>query len=102
MVLVTGAIKQNWRFGPFEVDMRNLELRRGANRVKIRQQSFQILVYLLEHAGEIVTRDELCRVLWPSDTFVDFEHSLNTAIKKLRRALGDSAEQPVYIETIPR
>jgi TolB-like protein/DNA-binding winged helix-turn-helix (wHTH) protein/cytochrome c-type biogenesis protein CcmH/NrfG len=101
--LGTEAINTHvWRFGAFEVDARSLELRRGGARVKIRQQSFQILVHLLEHAGEVVTRDELCRVLWPADTFVDFEHSLNTAIKKLRAALGDSAEAPLYIETIPK
>ena len=67
----------------------------------MREQSFRILVYLLEHAGEIVTREELRRVLWPSDTFVDFDHSLNTAVMKLREALGDSTGTPLYIETIP-
>jgi Tol biopolymer transport system component/DNA-binding winged helix-turn-helix (wHTH) protein len=68
----------------------------------MREQSFRILVYLLEHAGEIVTREELRRVLWPSDTFVDFDHSLNTAIMKLRDALCDSTDAPLYIETIPK
>jgi TolB-like protein/DNA-binding winged helix-turn-helix (wHTH) protein/Flp pilus assembly protein TadD len=91
-----------WRFGVFEVDMRNAELRRGGTPVKMREQSFRILVYLLEHAGEMVAREDLRRVLWPSDTFVDFDHSLNTAVMKLRDALGDSTETPLYIETIPK
>lgn len=77
-------------------------MRRGGTPVKMREQSFLLLVYLLERAGEIVTREQLCRVLWPSDTFVDFEHSLNTAVMKLRNALGDSADAPLYIETIPK
>jgi Tol biopolymer transport system component/DNA-binding winged helix-turn-helix (wHTH) protein len=93
---------QTWRFGVFEVDARTLELRRGGTPVKLREQSFNILVFLLEHAGELVTREDLRRVLWPSDTFVDFDHSLNTAVMKLREALGDSADTPLYIETIPK
>jgi len=93
---------QAWRFGVFEVDVRTLELRRGGTPVKIREQSFNILVFLLEHSGELVTREDLRRVLWPSDTFVDFDHSLNTAVMKLREALGDSADTPLYIETIPK
>lgn len=93
---------QNWRFGVYEVDVRDAELRRDGTPVKMREQSFRILVYLLEHAGEIVTREELRRVLWSSDTFVDFDHSLNTAVMKLRDALGDSADAPLYIETIPK
>jgi DNA-binding winged helix-turn-helix (wHTH) protein len=91
-----------WRFGVFEVDTRRLELRRSGAAVKMREQSFRILVYLLEHPGEIVTREELRKVLWPSDTFVDFDHSLNTAVMKLREALGDSTGAPLYIETIPK
>jgi Tol biopolymer transport system component/DNA-binding winged helix-turn-helix (wHTH) protein len=93
---------QTWRFGVFEVDLRRLELRRSGIVVKLREQSFRILVYLLEHPGEIVTREELRRVLWPSDTYVDFDHSLNTAVMKLREALGDSTGAPLYIETIPK
>jgi DNA-binding winged helix-turn-helix (wHTH) protein len=84
-----------WRFGVFEVDARTMELRRGGTPVKIREQSFSILVFLLEHAGELVTREDLRRVLWPSDTFVDFDHSLNTAVMKLRETLGDSADAPL-------
>ena len=93
---------RTWRFGVFEVDTRREELRRSGALAKLRDQSFRILVYLLEHSGEIVTREELRQVLWPSDTFVDFDHSLNTAMMKLRDALGDVADAPVYIETIPR
>jgi Tol biopolymer transport system component/DNA-binding winged helix-turn-helix (wHTH) protein len=93
---------QTWRFGVFEVDAHTMELRRGGTPVKLREQSFNILVFLLEHAGELVTREDLRRVLWPSDTFVDFDHSLNTAVMKLREALGDSADAPLYIETSPK
>jgi Tol biopolymer transport system component/DNA-binding winged helix-turn-helix (wHTH) protein len=93
---------RTWRFGVFEVDTRRQELRRSDAPVKMREQSFRILVYLLEHAGEIVTREELCRLLWPANTFVDFDHSLNTAVMKLREALGDSTGAPLYLETIPK
>jgi DNA-binding winged helix-turn-helix (wHTH) protein/Tol biopolymer transport system component len=93
---------RTWRFGVFEVDTRREELRRSGAPIKMREQSFRILVYLLEHPGEIVTREELRQVLWPSDTFVDFDHSLNTAVMKLREALGDSTDAPLYIETIPK
>jgi len=77
-------------------------LRQSGSPVKLREQSFLVLVHLLEHAGEIVTREELRRVLWPSDTFVDYDHSLNVAVMSLREALGDSTDIPVYIETIPK
>jgi Tol biopolymer transport system component/DNA-binding winged helix-turn-helix (wHTH) protein len=93
---------QPWRFGVFEVDPSRQELRRDGTPIRMREQSFRILVYLLEHAGEIVTREQLRAVLWPSDTFVAFDHSLNTAVMKLRDALGDSADTPLYIETIPK
>jgi Tol biopolymer transport system component/DNA-binding winged helix-turn-helix (wHTH) protein len=93
---------QRWSFGIFEVDRRRSELRRGGTPVKLREQSFRILVLLLERAGDIVTREELRQALWPSDTYVDFDHSLNTAIMKLRDSLGDSADKPLYIETIPK
>jgi TolB-like protein/DNA-binding winged helix-turn-helix (wHTH) protein len=84
------------------VDLASAELRRGGAPVKLREQCFRILAYLVQHAGELVTRDDLRRVLWPSDTFVDFEHSLNAAMMKLRDALGDVADAPIYIETVPR
>jgi Tol biopolymer transport system component/DNA-binding winged helix-turn-helix (wHTH) protein len=91
-----------WRFGLFEVDAQREEVRRGGVPVKMREQPFRILVFLLEHAGETVTREDLRRVLWPADTFVDFDHSLNTAVMKLRETLGDTADKPLYIETIPK
>lgn len=91
-----------WRFGLFEVDARREELRRAGVPLKVREQPFRILVFLLEHAGEIVTREQLRGALWSADVFVDFDHSLNTAMMKLREALGDTADQPLYIETIPK
>jgi len=102
IVATPASLNQTWRFGVYEVDSRKAELRRDGKPVKMRKQSLLILVYLVEHSGEIVTREELRRVLWPSDTFVDFDHSLNTAIMKLRYALADSADTPLYIETIPK
>ena len=93
---------ETWRFGVFEVDTRQGGVAPQRHPHQVREQSFLILVYLLEHAGEIVTREELRQVLWPSDTFVDFDHSMNTAMMKLRDALGDSTETPLYIETIPK
>jgi TolB-like protein/DNA-binding winged helix-turn-helix (wHTH) protein/Flp pilus assembly protein TadD len=90
------------RFGLFEVDLRAGELRKSGVKIKLQQQPFQILVILLQHRGEIVTREELRQQLWPADTFVDFDHSLNAAIKRLRDALGESAESPIYIETLAR
>src|SRR5438309_5579685 len=90
------------RFGPFEADLRSGELRKEGVRIKLHQQPFQVLALLLEHPGEVVTREELQRRLWPSDTFVDFDVGLNSAVKKLREALHDSAEKPRYIETLPR
>lgn len=96
------SAKPGWRFGVFEVDARRGELRRTGVSLKLRDQSFQILLALLEKPGEIVTREELRRLLWPSNTFVDFDHGLNTAMMKLRDALGDSTEAPIYIETIPK
>jgi Tol biopolymer transport system component/DNA-binding winged helix-turn-helix (wHTH) protein len=90
------------RFGIFEVDARAGELRKNGTKVKLQQQPLQILLALLARPGEVVTREELRQQLWPADTFVDFEHSLNAAIKRLRDSLGESAEAPVYIETLPR
>ena len=90
------------RFGVFEVNPRTAEVRKNGMRVKLAGQPVQILNILLEHPGEVVTREELQRRLWPADTFVEFEHSLNTAVKKLRQALGDTAEHPHYVETLPR
>ncbi len=90
------------RFGPFHLDLRAAELHHNGAKIKLPEQPFQILAELVEHPGEVVTREELRQRLWRSDTFVDFEHGLNTAVKRLREALGDSAEKPRYIETLPR
>src|SRR2546430_8667856 len=90
------------RFGVFEMDPQAGELRKQGRRIKLQEQPFQILALLLHRHGEVVSRDELRHQLWPSDTFVDFDHSLNTAIMRLREALGDSSDNPRFIETIPR
>jgi DNA-binding winged helix-turn-helix (wHTH) protein/tetratricopeptide (TPR) repeat protein len=90
------------RFSAFEVDLRSGELRKHGIRLKLQDQPFQVLALLLEHPGEVVTREELRRKLWPADTFVDFDTGLNSAVKKLRDALSDSAEEARYIETLPR
>src|SRR5262249_50640721 len=90
------------RFSIFEVNLQTGELRRKGQKVKLQDQPFQVLAALLERPGEVVTREELRRRLWPADTFVDFDHSLNAAIKRLRDALGESAEKPIFIETMAR
>ena len=90
------------RFGVYEVDLRAGELRKRGRKVRLQEKPFQILVALLERPGEVVTREELHRRLWPPDTFVDFDGSLNAATNKLREALGDSAEHPRFVETLPR
>src|SRR6266851_10109670 len=90
------------RFGVFEVELRSGELRKQGVRIKLQDQPFQVLIVLLQRPGEVVTREELRNQNWPADTFVDFDNSLNTAINKLRDALGDSAESPRFIETLPR
>lgn len=90
------------RFGVFEVELRAGELRKGGVRLKLQEQPFQLLALLLERPGEVVTREDLRQKLWSADTFVDFDHGLNTAISKLREALGDTADSPRYVETVPR
>src|SRR5258708_35740352 len=90
------------RFGAFDVDLRSGELHKHGIRLKLQDQPFQVLALLLEHPGDLVTREELRQKLWPAETFVDFDTGLNSAIKKLRDVLGDSAEEPRYIETLPR
>src|SRR6266481_6933569 len=89
------------RFGVFELDPRAGELRKHGLRVRLQEQPFQVLAMLLEHPGGVVTREELQKRLWP-DTFVDVDHNLNTAINKIREVLGDSAETPRFVETLPR
>jgi DNA-binding winged helix-turn-helix (wHTH) protein/tetratricopeptide (TPR) repeat protein len=90
------------RFGTFEVDLRAGELRKQGRRIKLQDQPFQVLGVLLQRPGEVLTREELRTQIWPEDTFVDFDNSLNTCINKLREALGDSADNPRFIETLPR
>jgi cholera toxin transcriptional activator len=90
------------RFGVFELDLSAGELRKSGVKLRLQGQPFQVLTLLLERSGEVVTREELQQKLWPSDTFVDFDHSLNTAINKVREALGDSASSPRYVETLAR
>src|SRR5438046_5830695 len=90
------------RFGAFEVDFRARELRKQGVRLKLQDQPLEVLLALLERPSEVVTRDELQQKIWPSDTFVDFDHGLYNAIKRLREALGENAETPQYIETEPR
>jgi Tol biopolymer transport system component/DNA-binding winged helix-turn-helix (wHTH) protein len=90
------------RFGPFDADLQTQELRKHGVRLRLPGQSFQILKMLLLRPGSLITRDELREALWPSDTFVDFDHSLNAAVNRLREALGDSADEPRLVETLPR
>ena len=96
------ARNRRTRFGAFEVDLRSGEVHKHGIRLKLQDQPFQILATLLERPGEVVTREELRQKLWPADTFVDFDTGLNSAVRKLRDVLGDSAEEPRYIETLPR
>jgi DNA-binding winged helix-turn-helix (wHTH) protein/tetratricopeptide (TPR) repeat protein len=91
-----------FRFGPFQVNSLSGELLKNGNRVKLQEQPFRLLVILLENAGEVVTHDDLCHRIWHDHTFVDFEGSLRVAVRKLREALGDDAENPRYVETIPK
>jgi TolB-like protein/DNA-binding winged helix-turn-helix (wHTH) protein/tetratricopeptide (TPR) repeat protein len=90
------------RFGVFEADLRARELRKNGLKIGLQDQPFQLLSLLLEHPGEVITREELRKKLWLADTFVDFDDGLNTAIRKLRQALGDSADNPRFVETLPR
>jgi DNA-binding winged helix-turn-helix (wHTH) protein/TolB-like protein len=91
-----------FRFDIFEVDTRAGELRKDGTRVPLQEQPFQVLAVLLQRSGELVRRDELRQQVWPQDTFVEFDHALNTAVKKIRIALGDCADSPRYVETIPK
>jgi DNA-binding winged helix-turn-helix (wHTH) protein len=96
------SVTQLIRFGPYTADLRSGELYKSGIRLKLRDQSFQVLAMLLEHSGEVVTREALRQKLWPDETFVDFDHGLNAAVERLRRCLGDSATSPAFIETLPR
>ncbi len=98
----TSPVSPQVEFGPFRADLQTGELWANGKKIKLEGQPFQLLALLLEKPGQLVTRDEFQQKLWPADTFVDFEHSINTAIKRLREVLGDSAESPRFIETLPR
>ena len=102
MAGATASAASRLRLAAFELDMRSGELRKSGARVRLAHQPEQILVILLQRGGQVVTRDELRQQLWPGDTPVDFEHNLNSAVKRLRAALGDPAETPRFIETLPR
>src|SRR6516165_4800832 len=90
------------RFGPFELDVRAAELRKQGIKVRLHEQPFRILLMLLEHPGDVVLRDEIRLALWPNNTVVEFDHSINAAIQRLRDALSDSADNPKYVETVAR
>src|SRR5215831_10257113 len=91
-----------WHFDAFDLDVAAAELRKDGTRVRLQEQPWQVLVALVERAGQTVTREELRARLWPDDTFVDFDHGLNVAINKIRDALGDDAARPRFVETVPR
>lgn len=95
-------IPARYRFGIFEADAATGELRRSGIRVKLHAQPFQVLFLLLQRPGEVLTREEICRELWPGDTFVDYDHGVNSAINRLREALGDKAASPRFVETLAR
>jgi DNA-binding winged helix-turn-helix (wHTH) protein len=90
------------RFGPFQVDQQRQEVSRNGVRLKLQGKVYQVLLALIEKQGEVVTRDELRLRLWPADTHVNYDANVNTTVNKLRQALGDSSDKPLYIETIPR
>ena len=98
----TPAVPRLLRFGAFEADLQARELRKQGMQIKLQEQPFQILAFLLEHAGEVVNREQIRQRLWPMDTFVDVDNSVNAAVNRLREALGDSAESPRFVETLPR
>ncbi len=98
----SNLVRPTFRFGAYELDLQAGALRKNGTRLRCQEQPLQVLAVLAEHAGELVTREELRRRVWPRDTFVDFDHALNTAIKKIRATLNDDADAPRYIETVPR
>src|SRR6516225_5926070 len=90
------------RFGSFEADLHTRELRKHGLKLKVQEQPFQVLAMLLARPGELITREEIRSKLWPEDTFIDFDHGLNAAVRRLRDALNDNAEAPRFVETLPR
>ena len=97
-----GTLPNRARFGGFELDLKAGELWREGHAVRLQEQPFQVLRMLVLNAGQLVTREEIQQKLWPNDTVVEFDHGINTAIQKLRQALGESADQPSYIQTVAR
>ena len=93
---------ETFRFGEFELNVEAGELRRNSRRLKLQPQPFKLLVLLLRRAGNLVSREDIRRELWPDGTFVDFDQSVNFSIKQIRDVLGDSADRPLYLETVPR
>jgi TolB-like protein/DNA-binding winged helix-turn-helix (wHTH) protein/Tfp pilus assembly protein PilF len=101
-VLSPVSTSRRLSFGPFEADLQSGELRKNGQRIRLQAQPFQLLVMLLEHPGELVSREQIRQKLWSADTFVDFDSSLGTAVNKIREVLGDSAAEPRFVETLPR
>lgn len=102
MATTTASVSRTLRFDGFELDTRAGQLRKGGVKLRLRGQPLKVLAILVEHAGEVVTREELQTQIWPANTFVDFDHGLHNAIARIREVLGDSAETPRFIETLPR
>jgi DNA-binding winged helix-turn-helix (wHTH) protein len=98
----SGGNSHRVAFDRFELDLRSGELRKDGRKIRLQGQPFQLLAMLIEKAGEVVPRDEVCRALWSADTFVDFDHSVAAAVNKIREALGDSAANPRFVETLPK
>jgi DNA-binding winged helix-turn-helix (wHTH) protein len=90
------------RFGPFHVDRQRQQVYRGSNKLRLQGKVYQVLLVLIHNQGEVVTREQLKRALWPADTHVNYDANVNTTVNKLRQALGESTDKPSYIETIPR
>ena len=99
---VERVVTRRYRFGAFEADAATGELRRQGMRVRLHAQPFQVLTMMLERPGELLTREEICRELWPEGTFVDYEHGVNSAVNRIREALGDKAASPRFVETLAR
>src|SRR6201997_5200148 len=102
MPMPEASPRKTVRFGAFEVDLISGELRKNGTRIRLQEQPFRVLAMLLERPGEMVAREDLHSKLWPGDTFVDFDHGLNTAVNKLREALGDAAANPRFVQTVAR
>src|SRR5690349_13812377 len=99
---MSSILDGNIGFGPYELDVRSGELRKGGTRIRLPDQPLQVLLMLLERPGEVVSREEIRSKLWLDSTVVDFDHSINAAVKRLRSALQESADKPRYVETLPR